>query len=210
MDNQRLIIWATFGLLLWLTYQAWVQDHAPVPAAQGPTTSDQIVAPLDDAPGLPALPAESSGTPQLADDTPALDGVTADAPGQTAPIIHVKTDVLDVDISTVGGTLQRALLLKYPVHKDQPDVLIELLSPGAAELGMIQTGLNSAGDGPKANHTASFSAEATEYLLGNNDELIVPLTWTDGQGLTGRKNPPFYAGQLPDRHIATADQRQRC
>jgi YidC/Oxa1 family membrane protein insertase len=194
MDNQRLIIWSTFGLLLWLTYQAWVQDHAPVPAEQATTTSEQLAAPLADAPGLPALSAESSGTPQLADVTPPNDSAAADAPAELAPIIHVQTDVLDIDISTIGGTLQRATLLKYPVHKDQPDVLVELLSPGTAELGMIQTGLNSAGDGPKANHTARYSAEATEYILGNNDELIVPMTWTDGQGVTVEKTLRFTPG----------------
>jgi YidC/Oxa1 family membrane protein insertase len=194
MDNQRLIIWATFGLLLWLTYQAWVQDAAQAPAAQGSVATEGLAAPLDEAPGLPALPAESADTPQLADDAPALDGVTSDAPLQAAPTIHVKTDVLEIEISPVGGTLQRAALLKYPVHKDQPDVLVELLSPGATELGMIQTGLNSAGDGAKANHNAPFTFQATDYVLGNNDELIVPLTWTDGQGVTVEKTLRFTRG----------------
>ena len=34
MDNQRLLIWTTFGLLLWLTYQAWQQDYGPQPATR--------------------------------------------------------------------------------------------------------------------------------------------------------------------------------
>ena len=31
MDNQRLLIWGSFILLLWMTYQAWVQDYGPRP-----------------------------------------------------------------------------------------------------------------------------------------------------------------------------------
>ena len=194
MDNQRLLIWATFGLLLWMTYQAWVQDYGPPTAASQPTTADEQLAPLGDTPGLPALPAESVDTPQLADNAPALDIAAQSEPEQLAPIIRVQTDVLELEISTIGGTLQRATMRQYPVAKDQPDVLMELLSPGQAELGMIQTGLNSAGDRAKANHTAQFQAAATEYVLGNADELLVPLTWTDGQGVTVEKTLRFTRG----------------
>ncbi|MDH3990060.1 MAG: membrane protein insertase YidC [Gammaproteobacteria bacterium] len=194
MDNQRLLIWATFGLLLWMTYQAWVQDYGPPTAASQPTTADEQLAPLGDAPGLPALPAESVDTPQLADNAPALDIAAQSEPEQLAPIIRVQTDVLELEISTIGGTLQRATMRQYPVAKDQPDVLMELLSPGQAELGMIQTGLNSAGDRAKANHTAQFQAAATDYVLGNADELLVPLTWTDGQGVTVEKTLRFTRG----------------
>ena len=194
MDNQRLLIWATFGLLLWMTYQAWVQDYGPPTAASQPTTADEQLAPLGDTPGLPALPAESVDTPQLADNAPALDIAAQSEPEQLAPVIRVQTDVLELEISTIGGTLQRATMRQYPVAKDQPDVLMELLSPGQAELGMIQTGLNSAGDRAKANHTAQFQAAATEYVLGNADELLVPLTWTDGQGVTVEKTLRFTRG----------------
>ena len=39
MDNQRLIIWATFGLLAWMTWQTWVQDNSqPAPDA-APTST---------------------------------------------------------------------------------------------------------------------------------------------------------------------------
>jgi len=32
MDNQRLLIWAFFAMMAWITYQTWVQDYAPRPA----------------------------------------------------------------------------------------------------------------------------------------------------------------------------------
>ena len=34
MDNQRLLVWAAFGMLLWFTYQTWMQDYGPKPVPQ--------------------------------------------------------------------------------------------------------------------------------------------------------------------------------
>ena len=62
MDNQRLLIWAFFGLMAWITYQTWVQDYAPRPVAapteqidasgQGPESDigalPDLAAPTDD------------------------------------------------------------------------------------------------------------------------------------------------------------------
>jgi YidC/Oxa1 family membrane protein insertase len=193
MDNQRLLIWATFGLLAWMTYQAWVQDYGPAPGE--PTATEQTAPPAVDELSLPELPADTADTPDLADDAPPLDGEpTATDVEADDDIIRIRTDVLDIEVNTRGGTLRRVALRNYPVAKDQPDVLVELLSPGRTELGLIQSGLNSAGDGPKANHTALFSSTASEFELGDADELLVPLSWEDGQGVTVEKTLRFTRG----------------
>jgi YidC/Oxa1 family membrane protein insertase len=195
MDNQRLLIWATFGLLLWMTYQAWVLDYGPAMSGGPPdaTATEQLASP-DETAALPALPAAAVDTPELADGAPALAEGDNEVDQQAAPLIHVLTDVLDIDISTAGATLQRAEMLRYPVAKDSPDVLVELLSPDPNELGLIQTGLNSAGNRPKANHTAHFEAASSEYVLNGANELVVPLTWSDGQGITVEKTLRFTRG----------------
>ena len=60
MDNQRLIIWGTFGLLLWLTYQTWMTDMTPQPVAPSQTpqtaTQEQPAIPDLDEASLPPLP----------------------------------------------------------------------------------------------------------------------------------------------------------
>ena len=47
MDNQRLLTWGAFGLLLFFTYQTWMQDYAPRPvppaADQAPTEAAPLV-----------------------------------------------------------------------------------------------------------------------------------------------------------------------
>ncbi|MEX2496388.1 MAG: membrane protein insertase YidC [Woeseia sp.] len=192
MDNQRLLVWAAFGLMLWFTWQAWVQDYGAVPERQTePATAEprnQGEAPDH----LPDLPAPAADAPQ-AGDPPALPDRAVDA-GTQAATIRVRTDVLDVEISTLGGTLQEAALLEYPVAKDQPDVLVKLLSPGDPNFGLIQTGLRTAGEGPEPNHLAQFEADAREYRLGNENELVVSLRWDDGQGVNVLKQYRFRRG----------------
>ena len=192
MDNQRLLTWAFFGMIAWLTYQAWMQDYGPQPVVEPVTTT---------APGA-EQPAVS--LPELADPGPDEIGApdvipTVDVPAEasqttTAPAIRVATDVFELEISTQGGTLQHAALLNYPVAKDRPDELIELLSTEINELGVIQSGLRSAGEGAEANHRATFASPQSSFALGSADELVVPLTWSDGAGLVVEKRFHFKRG----------------
>ena len=196
MDNQRLLVWAAFGLMLWFTWQAWMQDYAapPPPAEQGP-----VEAPADSEPSdLPELVepdpgAEPDSGPQIEAPPPGQTGQT----GQTSrggEVLRVQTDVLDVEINTRGGTLQKAVLLEYPVAKDRPDELVQLLSTQPEQLGLIQTGLRSAGEGPEPNHLARFRSDRQVYRLGDDEELTVSLTWDDGSGLRVVKRYRFERG----------------
>lgn len=94
MDNQRLLIWASFGLLMWLTYQAWVADYGPQSVTNAPTSTERPAMPGVDDQSLPALPSEAADSPQLLDDAPALDGIAPDTPEPSGEIIRVVTDVL--------------------------------------------------------------------------------------------------------------------
>ncbi len=192
MDNQRLLIWAFFGLMLWITYQTWVQDYGPKPAAQ---PAEQ-----------PALVVDEVAPPQADDDLPQITGPAADAPAApeadavepgaaaTAAVIRVTTDVLDLEISTQGGTLQTATLLNYPVAKDRPDELVQLLSVYPDNLGLIESGVRSLDGAPEATHLANFESRQSRYELDGADELVVPLTWTDPSGLVIEKRYRFSRG----------------
>lgn len=192
MDNQRLLIWAAFGLLLWFTWQTWVRDYAPEPVSPVAPAREQTAEPAADQGNLPELPRPAAEAPAEAPrpELPAAD----QAGGESGGIIHVRTDVLDVEINTRGGTLEKAVLLDYPVHKNEPDNLVTLLSRRSTELGFLQTGLRSAGDGPEANHLALFESSRTEYALNDRDELTVSLTWENGQGISVLKQYSFERG----------------
>ena len=198
MENQRLLIWATFGMLLWLTYQSWTQDYGPQPADVVQPSADESLQLPADAESLPALPQTTTDStldaPQITEQAPADQPATEAAPTDDSKIIHVVTDVIDVEINTRGATLQLARLNKYPVAKDQPDTLVQLLNPDMPDFGLVQTGLRAAGDREEANHLAIFTADATDYELGGADEIIVPLAWTDGQGVRVEKELRFTRG----------------
>ena len=181
MDNQRLLVWAFFGLMAWITYQTWVQDYAPKPTPPAAQQTTQ------------ELPAATAGS--IDDELPEIEA-TADAealpaaPGETvteavesaAPSVRVTTDVLDIEISTRGGTLQSATLLNYPVAKDQPDTLVQLLSTDPDSLGLIETGLRALDGAPEATHLSTFQATQDSYELGGADDMVVALRWTDPAG----------------------------
>src|SRR5690606_33909055 len=115
MDNTRLFLWLALLAMLWLNYDAWTRDRAPAQTSRIPPAGE-VTATDDDVPeiGAPTVDAPSSEPP------------AADVRAPAMPV-RVLTDVLDVVIDTEGGDLVRADLLDYPVHKDQPDVLVRLL-----------------------------------------------------------------------------------
>jgi YidC/Oxa1 family membrane protein insertase len=195
MDNQRLLIWAAFGLTAWMTYQAWMSDYGPQSTAVIPTTEVAISGTdLPEAPGesLPELSTNGADAPAA---LPTSDGQAAQVATTTAPSISVTTDVFEIEISTQGGTIRRASLLRYPVHKDRPDELVELLSPASANFGMIRTGLRSDDESrPGPDHLATFSAPRSNYSMSGTDDLVVPLHWTGADGSVVEKRYIFSAG----------------
>ena len=194
MDNQRLFIWAFFVMMGWITYQTWVKDYAPRPTQPVAEQTAETTGPLavnesgDDMP-------EISDAPAGAEAMPAAPGDTQDvATAPTAPTISVTTDVFNIQISTQGGTLQGATLSKYPVEKDRPDEPVRLLDTAGRTYGLIESGVRAADGAAEATHLEVFTAPRSSYELGDADELVVPLTWTDASGLKVEKRYRFTRG----------------
>jgi YidC/Oxa1 family membrane protein insertase len=197
MDNQRLFIWAIFVFLAWITYQTWVEQY-------GPKTAEPAVEQQQDLTAVPGTSATDEELPAISDvpaatesadalpTTPGTTSVTATQP--EAPSVRVTTDVLEIEISTVGGTLQKATLSGYPIAKDRPDELVKLLDTLGRTFGLIESGVRAAGGAAEATHQEAFAAAQTSYDLGSDDALVVPLTWTDPSGLTVEKRYTFTRG----------------
>jgi YidC/Oxa1 family membrane protein insertase len=198
MDNQRFLVWAAFGLMIWFTWQAWMQDYGPAPQPGAPARPAESpggdAADPADLPELSDTAATDSRADPRTDDGPALETPGAEAAVQAGDVVRVRTDVLEVEIDTRGGTLSKAVLLGYPVAKDRPDQLVQLLSTERERLGLIQSGLRSAGEGPEPNHLAEFESEQQEYRLGSSEALTVSLTWNDADGLSVVKQYRFERG----------------
>ena len=208
MDNIRIFLWAGLALLLWMNFQAWQKDYAPLPVVESPLSNDQATT-------LPSVPDSVDGAVDSSvndsSNTSAIESTLPEIPDAPAvsrsgevgaspavasrKLVHVQTDVLDVRIDPIGGDIVSAKLLGYPVHKDQPDVPVTLLNTNVDELFVFHTGLRALDGGPEANHLSTFAVERDEYILeAGDDELIVSLTWPGADGIAVEKTYRFTRG----------------
>ncbi len=214
MPNTRAMLWVALAAILFLNYEAWMRDY-PAPnfaansvaatggSAAANTLGNSVPGALPAATGAVASDA-GRASPESATAAPptgapaAADIVTADAAAgrDTGPPLHVVTDVLDVGINLKGGELDRADILQYPLHKDTPNVPVRLLSDDPADPYLLQTGLTGTPGEAAPTHLALWTSAETSYVMrAGAEELRVPLTWTDGHGLTVTKTFTFKRGQ---------------
>ena len=203
MEAQRPFLYLTLAFLLFLIWSTWQQEHAPKLPTQETTAS--VTSPNGSSDTSAPASSNSSeevpdtATPQQVQQTTDTNQVQSTQTNSSVQNIHIKTDVLDVLISTQGGAIIQADLPKYSVSLDEPDHAIRILNLSdkgyAAQSGLIYSGDSNGVDKKTLapNHNAIFSAQKTEYLL-NGDSLIVPLTWTNGNGLTVTKKYTFNKG----------------
>jgi YidC/Oxa1 family membrane protein insertase len=195
-NNSRVFLWLGLALAVWLNYSQWQMDYAPKPAASTASTSaagGSTPPSLDD-----SVPQATQPTPSAADSPP----TAAAAPGVAEPTatteatagkIRVTTDVLVLDIDLRGGTLVYAELPAYPLIKGQPAPVVLFNQSGPTNY-TLQSGLAGAKpDDPRPTHVATFSSPQDKYALApGQDELRVPLTWSDGNGVTVAKTFVFH------------------
>jgi YidC/Oxa1 family membrane protein insertase len=209
MPNIRLMLWGVLAAILFLNYQTWMHDYEPPVAAPAAQTSNGT-APTAAAPAstlADALPQAPSAAPTAAPraantapptPAPAPEGASA-APASEAPTapLHVSTDVLEIDINLKGGELDQADLKDYPLRKDTPNIPVRLLSyEPPPTLYLLQSGLIGAAGETAPTHLAVWKSEQKSFVLAPGAaELRVPLTWTDGAGLTVTKTFVFKRGQ---------------
>jgi YidC/Oxa1 family membrane protein insertase len=201
------MLWAALAAILFLNYEAWMQDYPASSATGTPAAGTSSTAAGGNTPASKL----GDSVPQAA----APKGETAAAPLGGAPMpapvdaesrntgadhslgvpVHVVTDVLDIAVSLKGGELERADLLQYPLHKDTPNVPVRLLNRDSDDLYLMQTGLTGAAGEAAPTHLATWTSPETSYSLpAGAAEIRVPLSWTDGHGLTVVKTFTFKRG----------------
>jgi YidC/Oxa1 family membrane protein insertase len=190
-SKPRIYLLTALAALLLLNYEAWMRDYAPPPGATAAPTSTStttastpVATPANDLgnrvpEASTAAPATGSAAPGAAAVVP--DSAAAGAAGAAppAPVVHVRTDVLDLDISTRGGTLARLDLLAYPEVKGQATP-VRLENDTPSSLYVLQSGLTGPGSAAYPTHLVSWASSTDSYTLDGRDELRVPLTWSEG------------------------------
>jgi len=202
----RIVLWVALAVLAWLNLQAWTKDYAtavqetppaaePAPSATGPNPQDGLSAEVPAVTGeaAPAGPAGPASTTAPA--VPAPGSVSAAV--AEAGKVHILTDVLDIDASLIGGELIRADIRQYPLHKSDPNTPVRLFNTDSEQTQFLfESGLTSGEAGrAEPNHKARFASAASQYVLAEGqDTLEVPLTWSDGAGLSVTKTFVFHRG----------------
>ncbi|CAG7857634.1 Membrane protein insertase YidC [biofilm metagenome] len=191
-----------------MLWQAWQIDYGPKPASAQVESTEAANVKED-------LPATSNTTEQP---QPAVAGQTATTAQPTtvtpaAPVLTIKTDVLALEISLEGGSVQNLDLLDYPVEKDNTVVnaVRKMFGLAASEknyqpvrifnskpdrMFIAQNGLiPDSGFAAVSDHHSTFTASGNQFVLADGqDSLAVPLTWTDNNGLVVTKTFIFKRG----------------
>lgn len=211
MDNPRLFLWIGLALLAWMNVIQWNRDYgagaAPAPGAPAVTEGSPSDTAGADAAQLPALPTQqaasaAAGTPPTPSAAPVPEAATAPA------AVRVVTDVLDLEISLQGGTLVRADLPKYPHDKRAGSPPIRIFDTQEPNYYVTRSGLRVLNGRAEPTHLALYASASPEYRLAPGaSELRVPLTWTDGQGVTVTKTYVFRPGSYAIEILYDVDNR---
>jgi YidC/Oxa1 family membrane protein insertase len=200
MPNLRFGLWIALALVLYYNYLTWQHDYAPppVPAASSAAPNATGTKSLGESVPTAAPPASSAApasAPASAAAPTASSALGAPAAAGAAGAIHVVTDVLDVDVSLRGGEIERADLPEYPLHKDTPNIPVRLESRDPDSLYLLQTGLIGGQGEAAPTHLTTWTSEQSSYTLpAGQNELRVPMTWSDGHGLSVTKIFVFTRG----------------
>jgi YidC/Oxa1 family membrane protein insertase len=217
MDNPRLYLWIGLALLAWMNVIQWNRDYGASPATSASVQgapATEAAAPDTGTAQLPSVPTGATASPgQPAEPSstataPAAPAAPAAAVPSAAPRLRVVTDVLDLDISLQGGDLVRADLLKYPHDKRDDSPPVRLFNTQEPDYHVVRSGLRVLNGAAEPTHLASYASAANEYRLAPGAaELRVPLTWTDGAGVTVTKTYVLKPGRYDVEVIYDVDNR---
>ncbi|ELY5816303.1 membrane protein insertase YidC [Cronobacter turicensis] len=172
MDSQRNLFVIALLFVSFMIWQAWEQDKAPKPQVQ-----------------------QTTQTTTTAAGSAASQGVPASGQGK---LITVKTDVLSLTINTRGGDIEQALLLAYPkeLGSSEPFQLLETTPNFIYQAQSGLTGRNGP-DNPNNNQGRPlYNTERDTYVLADGqNELLIPMTFTDAAGNAFTKTFALKRGQ---------------
>ena len=183
VEQIRTILIIALCVVSFFLWDAWQRDYGPKPPS--PANTGQVAP--DAGPGDAAAPSvdvpqapQPARTATTAAPSPTTDA--ADGPGHGRKV-KVTTDVLAVEIDTLGGTVAGVDLRSYPVSTDRPDKPFRLLDDEDPKRYFIaQSGLTGPRSAP--NHHAQFESDADAYELADGTDVIdVPLRWRSADGV---------------------------
>jgi YidC/Oxa1 family membrane protein insertase len=179
MDTQRLIALVVFSFSALLLWDAWQKHNAP----------RQVVAPASvSAPA--GVPKPTTSLSAAAPAPPAVPPATAFA--VAGDPVHVKTDLFEAEVNTLGGDIRRLTLRQVHSALDRSKPLT-LMEPDAKHFFVTQSGL--LGEGLPSHKTVYVAdAKSFEMAPAGQDTLEVRLRARDAGPLEVVKKLRFHRG----------------
>lgn len=194
MDFHRLFLFLIFVFSLGLVWDGWQRYQQPELYAQQGKPSNEAV------PKLQADITSASAPASLPPVVSAINSSQFHAPGIAAqpaqqPVgrtVYVKTDILEAEISPIGGDISRLAFLQHPDAQDKNKPLVLFHRGADTHNYAAQSGLLGA---ELPNHTSQFVAEQEHYeLSGNADQVQVRLKAEGDFALKVTKVITFHKG----------------
>ena len=201
MDIQRTLLIGAIALLSFMLLSEWVAFRDARDAAATPVTQ-RLTADSSSGAALPEAPTLSSKAPadgELPADLPPPPDDTADAEaeaatGDSARIVQVFTDTLELAIDLNGGDIVEVALPKYLAELDGEDPYV-LLERNSRRTYVAQSGLVGP-DGIDAPRRARYEAAQTRYELApGQDTLTIDLQWAGSNGIAITKRFTLRRGE---------------
>jgi YidC/Oxa1 family membrane protein insertase len=170
MDIKRTVLWVVFSMSLLILWDNWMRHTGkqsmffPTSTAQQGKSGTTPASPAPDAAKTAAANATATGVPGALD--PA-----GDVSAFKSERITIITDLVKVDIDTLGGEVKRLELLKHKDSKDHTKNVV-LFNEDAKRTYLAQTGLLG-GDFP--NHKSGFVAKPGIRVMGEGNQVQLVL-----------------------------------
>jgi len=178
MGNQRILLYFTLFFIIYMIWAQWQMDYGPKPELTTPT--ETITSVDNSMEGVPTAATSSTNQKTVS--------AISDESMNVGQRITVVTDVLEIEISTKGGDITRALLRDYSIDAAKPEEKLVLLKQDNVNYQVAQSGLVSVNQGSAPSHNAIYSSEKSVYRLAEGEDVVeVPLYWKNDNGVSIKK-----------------------
>ncbi len=175
MDSRRLILFIAISLGLLFVWEKYIN---PVPESK--QNVSKTIATND-------IPSSLSSTNQMVSNNSTVNVI------KVGQVITVTTDVMQVQINTIGGDIDSLELLNHGEVGNSKQ-LYKLLQNSNNRIFIAQTGLIGGGQIALPNHHTQYTTDKTNYVLQpNQDSIVVNLTANES-GIEVTKSLTFKRG----------------
>ena len=218
MDTRRTILWIIFSVSLFMLWENW-QHFNGKPGLFGPPPSTQASgqpaasgsAPHTPTSEIPSASANAGSVPNAVP-TDASTNAPVPAPGTpsaTTPVkgekVAIKTDILGVDLNTLGASVDRVELLAYRDSAD-PKQNFVLLDQTPGYFYVAQTGLVGASSAASLpTHRSTFTVVPGPRTLEPGQDTLTVAFESESGGVKLVKTYTFRRGsyQIEVKHAVT-------